>query len=109
MCMYCDGFTRSLQVNVLSSLVPRPSPSFLLLAVQSRLTILQVTGRWARAWERGYILSVSGSYMASTTGCNGLKCLELLYIRHIRILAARLQNKCTFRQNLNATWLLDEL
>ena len=32
------------------SLVPRPSPSFPLLAVR-----LQATGSWARAWERGYL------------------------------------------------------
>ena len=34
------------------SLVPRPSPSYPSLAVH--LTVLQATGSWARAWERGY-------------------------------------------------------
>ena len=33
------------------SLVPKPSPSFPSLAVH--LTVLQATGSWVRAWERG--------------------------------------------------------
>ena len=41
-----------------SSLVPRPSPSFPLLAV--RLTVLQVMGSWARAWNAN-ITAYTGS------------------------------------------------
>ena len=33
----------------LPSLVPRPLPSF-----RHGFTVLQATGSWARAWERGY-------------------------------------------------------
>ena len=51
----------STQVMINTSLVPRPSPSFPSLAGEAgfpllpvRLTILQATGSWARAWERGY-------------------------------------------------------
>ena len=43
--------------NKYSSLISRPSPSF------PSLTVLQVTGRWARAWEEGYVFPRSGRCM----------------------------------------------
>ena len=45
--------TQFIVMNLYYSLVPRPSPSFPSLAV--RLSILRAMGRWARAWEQGYL------------------------------------------------------
>ena len=42
-----------LRMHKSASLIPRPSPSFLSLAVRVK-RVLQVMGSWARAWEQGY-------------------------------------------------------
>ena len=40
-------------MHKLANLIPRPSPSFLSLAVRVK-RVEQATGSWVRAWERGY-------------------------------------------------------
>ena len=58
------------------SLVPRPLPSFLSLAV--RLSILKAMRSWARPWERGYSNFVPGV-------CCLQLCRLALFVVHIQV------------------------
>ena len=94
---HLDPPTTSIYLASFPCLVPRPSLSFPSLAV---FTVLQATGSWTRAWERGY--SFPGSLFESL----GTRLLSTYVGRHSRYSHDEISSSdCYILQESKQSWI----